>query len=334
MRSYSSASLRQHGVAAKAAIACMCACFSWSTVVQAEPSDLPPEVGYNYDEVETARIIGKNGADRALGSSVSALFNNPANMAAARVYHASAFAQIWPEAKRQSYGAAAVDSVSSSTRVSGGVGATWNRQDPNGVDRTATDLRFALAYPFSERFFLGAGGRFMWLTQNGDGDLGGSYASGGLAREQIVKSIVFDAGLTVKPGGGLSLALVGNNLGEGDSGFQPLSIGGGIGFARDILGIEADLVSDFVTWQETKLRFMLGSEVLVGDHVVVRGGYRYDQGAVSHSGSLGVGYIDRAFSIDLGARHVLAGDRATAVVLSLNYHVESTGLTPTQSETF
>src|SRR6187399_1782894 len=148
MRSNSSASRRQHWPAAKIALACLCACFSWSTVVRADPSDLPPEVGYNYDEIETARITGKNGADRALGSSVSALFNNPANMAASRVYHASAFAQIWPEAKRQSYGVAAVDSVSSSTRVSGGLGATWNRQDPNGVDRTATDLRFALAYPF------------------------------------------------------------------------------------------------------------------------------------------------------------------------------------------
>jgi hypothetical protein len=279
-------------------------------------------------------MVGKDGADRALGSSVSALFSNPANMASSRVYHASAFAQIWPEAARQSYGLVAVDSVSSSTRVAGGIGATWNRQDPDQIDRTWTDLRFGLAYPFSDKFFIGGGGRFLWLSENWAGPLGPSYASGGLDGEQIVKNMTFDVGLTVKPGGGLSLALVGNNLSEGNSGFQPLTIGGGVGFARDIFGIEADVVNDFVTWEQSKLRVMAGSEVLLGDHVVARGGYRYDQGAVSHSASLGVGYIDRAFSIDLGARRVISGEPVTAVVLSLNYHVESSGLTPTSSETF
>jgi hypothetical protein len=310
------------------------ACISWSTVVHAEPSELPPEVGYNYDEIETGRSAGKNGANRALGSSVSALFDNPANMASARVYHAAALLQIWPEAARQSYGMAAVDSVSSSTRVAGGLGATWTRQDPDGVDRTATDLRFALAYPFSEKLFAGAGGRFMWLSQNGAGPLGPSFASAGLDGERILKGFAFDLGLTIKPGGGLSLALVGNNLNGADNGFQPLTLGGGIGYVKDSFGIEADLVSDLVTWDENTVRGMLGAELLLGDHVMTRAGYRYDQGAESHSASLGLGYIDKAFSADVGVRRVLVGDAVTAVVLSFTYHVESTGLTPTPSETW
>src|SRR5262245_4058827 len=82
------------------ALACLSARISWSTVVHAEPSELPPEVGYNYNEIETGRSAGKNGANRALGSSVSALFDNPANMAASRVYHAAALLQLWPEASR------------------------------------------------------------------------------------------------------------------------------------------------------------------------------------------------------------------------------------------
>src|SRR6478735_7809633 len=126
-------------------------------------SKLPPEVGYNYNEVETGRIAGKNGADRVLGSSVSALFDNPANMATSRVYHAAALVQVWPEASRQTYGVGAVDSVGSSSRMAGGFGANWTRQDPDGVDRTASDLRFALAYPVSDKLFIGAGGRFLWL---------------------------------------------------------------------------------------------------------------------------------------------------------------------------
>src|SRR5262245_40553272 len=77
----------------------------------AEPSQLDPAVGYNYGEIETGRTAAVGGAQRALTNSTSALFLNPANMAASRVYHIGALAQIWPEARRQSYGFAAVDSI-------------------------------------------------------------------------------------------------------------------------------------------------------------------------------------------------------------------------------
>jgi opacity protein-like surface antigen len=302
--------------------------------VSAEPSELPPEVGYNYNEHETGKVTGKNGADRALGTSLSALYQNPANMAAARVYHLGALVEVWPEASRQSYGVAAVDSVGSSSHLAGGLGATWTRQDPDGLDRTATDLRFALAFPFSPQFFAGAGGRFLWLSQDGDGPLGPSYASGGLDNEQILKSFTLDLGATLKPAAGLSIGVVGTNLNSSDHGFQPLSFGGGIGYGGSSFALEGDVVADFVTWGETTLRAMLGLELLFADHVAVRGGYRYDQGAESHSGALGLGYIDKAFSLDAGVRRVLSGDAATAVVLSFSYHVESTGLTPTPSDTF
>ncbi len=310
------------------------ACIFQSTVVHAEPSKLPPEVGYNYDQIETGRSAAKSDADRVLSNSVAALFQNPANMATARVYHAAALVQIWPEASRQSYGAAAVDSVGSSSRVAGGLGATWTRQDPDGVDRTASDLRFALAYPLSDKLFVGAGGRFLWLSENGPGPLGQSYAASGLNNDKIVKNFAFDLGLTLKPGSGLSLALVGNNLNGADTGFQPLTIGGGVGWANNRFGIEADVVSDFVTFDKNKLRAMGGLELMLGENAVVRGGYRFDQGLDSHSASLGLGYIDSSFSADLGVRRVLVGDIATAVVLTFTYHVESSGLTPTPSETW
>jgi opacity protein-like surface antigen len=132
----------------------------------------------------------------------------------------------------------------------------------------------------------------------------------------------------------LSFALVGNNLNGADTGYQPLTFGGAIGYAQDKFGIETDVVSDVRTWDKSKVRAMAGADVLLGDSVIVRGGYRYDQGAASHSASLGLGYIDRSFSADIGVRRVLSGDAATAIVLSLTYHVESTGLTPTPNETW
>src|SRR5450432_2085332 len=187
---------------AHAALLCF-ACASVTRGVRADKSQLPPEIGYNYQEIETPRLTATNGATRALSTSTEALFENPANMSIARVYHLSALAQIWPESGRQSYGAAAVDSVGSSARLAGGVGATYNTQDTDGIDRRWTDIRFALSYPLSDQFYVGVGGRYLMLSQNGEGPLGTSLASSGISGQKIVRSITFDAGATFKPSDGL-----------------------------------------------------------------------------------------------------------------------------------
>ena len=265
-------------------------------------SELAPEIGYNYNEIETPRIAGTGGAVRAFSNSIHALFVNPANLASARVYHIGALAQIWPEAGRQSYGAAAVDSVVSNAHIAGGVGATYNLQDLDGIARRWTDIRFALAYPLSEQFFIGAGGRYITLSQDGQGPLGRSLASSGLEDQPILRDITFDAGVTLRPSPQLALSIVGNNLTAPDHSFQPVSIGGGAGVAFGDYSFEADVVGDFVTWEKTTMRAMAGFEALFADHVSARMGYRYDDGASSHALSGGVGYIDRAFNVDAAVR--------------------------------
>ncbi|HVJ20263.1 MAG TPA: hypothetical protein VM686_32835 [Polyangiaceae bacterium] len=301
---------------------------------QAEPSELPPNIGYNYNEIETPRIAGMGGAQRALSNSISALFVNPANMAASRVYHLGALAQIWPEAKRQSYGAGAVDSIVSASRVAGGLGATYNLQDMDGIERKWTDVRFALAFPFSEQFLAGAAGRYMWLSQDGEGQLQSSPASEGLPDKDILKSITFDLGVTVKPSPAFAISVVGNNLSNPDHGFQPMSVGGGLGLTLGDFGLEGDVVSDFGSWDENTLRAMLGGEGLFADHFAARLGYRFDQGAESHAISGGVGYIDRAFDVDIAVRRTVEGDGATAIVFGFSYHLEASGLTPSAGDTF
>ena len=320
--------------AALASIACLGAILAVSRRACAEPSKLSPEVGYNYDEVETARIAGTAGADRAFSNSLSALFINPANLAATRVYHLGAFAQIWPEASRQSYGVGAVDSVVSSARVAGGVGATWNFQDSDGIARKWTDLRFALAYPVSDEFFLGLGGRYMWLSEDGLGPLGTSLASAGLPSKRIVRGFSLDAGATLKPNQHFSLSLVGNNLNNPDTGYQPTSVGGGIGVAFGDFSAEGDIVADFTTWDRTTVRPMLGLEGLFADHFETRLGYRYDDGAKSHGLAGGVGYIERTFDVDISVRRTVVGEGATALVFGFAYHLEATGLTPSSSDSF
>ncbi len=307
-------------------------------VASAEPSSLPPEVGYNYGEIETPRLTAMAGALRAWGSSTEGLFVNPANMSLTRVYHIGAFAQIWPEAARQSYGGAAVDSIVSSTRLAGGLGGTWNRQDPDGVDRTATDLRFALGLPVGERLHFGLGGRYLLLSQDGSPeDAGGigldpSAASGGLRDARIVKSVTFDAGATLKASDSFAIGLVGQNLSDPGHGFQPTTFGGGVGFGTLDFTIEGDVVADFTTWGSTTARAMAGAEYLAGGQFPLRLGYRFDDGAASHAVSGGIGYLDREFSVDLALRRVVSGDVATAVVFGFKYHLESAGVGTSSAE--
>jgi hypothetical protein len=301
---------------------------------RADKSTVPPEVGYNYEEIETPRITATNGATRALSSSTEALFDNPANMSAARVYHLAALAQIWPESKRQSYGAAAVDSVGSSARVAGGLGATYNTQDADGIDRKWTDIRFALSYPFSDSFYMGVGGRYLMLTQDGTGPLGTSAASGGLVGKKIITGFAFDAGATFKPTDGLSLSIVGTNLNNPGNGFQPMGLAGGIGFGKELFSLEGDVAADFTTWDHTTVRAMAGGELLLGDHFPLRGGYRYDDGAKSHSISGGFGYVDTSFGAELAIRRVVSGDPVTAIVFGFSYHLDAGGLSEGENDSF
>lgn len=307
---------------------------AFTSLAHADKSSLAPEVGYNYEEIETPRLTATNGATRALSSSTEALFSNPANMSASRVYHLNALAQIWPESRRQSYGVAAVDSVGSSARVAGGIGATYNTQDSDGINRKWTDVRFALSYPFSEHFYLGVGGRYLRLKQNGEGPLGSSSASSGLSGDYIVNGFGLDAAATIKPTDGLALSVVGSNLNNPGSSFQPTSFGGGIGFGKELFSLEGDVLADFTTWDRTTLRAMAGGEFLAGDHFPLRAGYRYDDGAKSHSLSAGLGYVDAQFGAEVALRRVISGESATAIVFGFSYHLDSGGLTQGETDSF
>jgi hypothetical protein len=318
--------------------------FSRSRNAGADPSSLVPEVGYDYGEVETGRSLAMGGALRALGNGVTGLYVNPANIALTRVYHLQAIAQIWPEARRQSYGASAVDSVTG--RLAGAVGGHYNVLDPDGVDRKWTDARLALAFPLSEHFYAGVAGKYLKLRENGFPPHGfgvpPSLAAAGLDQTAIVENFTFDAGITVKPSDSVFIGVVGSNLTNPGSGFQPLSLGGGLGVGTNDITVEGDVAADFSTYSKvdgsarTTVRAMLGFEYLAADHYPLRVGYRYDQGLATHALSGGVGYIDQQFSVDFAIRHTVSGKDGfapvTAIVIDLQYFLESSGITRSPAE--
>ena len=122
---------------------------------QAAPMSISPEQAYDLGEIPSARAVGMGGALSALGVSTASLYLNPANMAMARVYHLEALAAASPEAQRQTYGLAIVDSVLNGARLSGGVGGTWSELDPSGLHRQWTDVRAAAAMPLGDYFEIG-----------------------------------------------------------------------------------------------------------------------------------------------------------------------------------
>jgi len=297
-----------------------------------------PEVGFNYGEVETGRSAGMGGALRALGNAVTGAYYNPANIALTRVYHLQALAAIGPEARRQTYGVAAVDSVSG--RIAGALSGQYGVLDPDGVRRRWTDVRLALALPLSDKFYVGLTGKYLKLSDSGSPRLGfglpPSFAAAGLADQSTVDNVTFDAGITVKPTEQLAIGVVGANLTNPGHGFQPLTFGGGVGFGSTDVTVEGDLLADFTTFTDstgksrTTVRGMLGLEYLAADHFPLRAGYRYDGGQKTHALSIGLGYIDPQFSVDIALRRTVSGSEpygpATTIIIDLQYFVEATGV--------
>jgi hypothetical protein len=312
--------------------AAACTWFSCAGSVQAAPSSTSIEQGYELGEVQHPRSVALAGAQQVWGGSTTAVFVNPANLALYRVYHLEGLAAFGPEARRQSYGGAVVDS--STSRLAGGFGGTWSQMDTDGIRRQWTDLRLTLAYPLGDRVHLGATGRYLRANQGATrGPFGASLASDGTSTEPIVNEFTFDAGAAVSVTEQLRVAMSGRNLTAAGTGLLPVIVAGGLGWSNQTVTVEGDGLVDFTTFGSARMRLMVGGEVLVADRVPIRAGYRYDAGTKTHGIGAGVGYVDRRFSIELGGRRdIVAANPATTLALGLRFFIDSGGATGPGSE--
>jgi hypothetical protein len=325
--------LRPSAAALRSAIVALLLCASSSA--SADPSEVPPQLGWNYGETDTARSAGMSGALRAIGGGVTAPFMNPANLGLQRVYHIEAIGQFTPEAARHMYGGVIMDST---RRFAGAVSFVGGFQDPEGVDRSSIDVRLALAFAISEQFHVGIGGRYLNLEQQGLGPLGSSRASGGLAdpedpplgRNALVNTGTLDAGITIRATDQLHIGVVGQNLTYPDNGLLPTTVGGGIAFGTDDFSIEVDGLADFNSWEGPSPRVMVGGEYLIAGIVPARLGYRFDymngDDAGSHQLSAGTGYIDTHFAVQAGVRRTVTSPHETVIVLGLAIYLDAFGL--------
>ena len=303
--------------------------FVTSRAALAQPMSTSPELAYDMGNIPNARTLGMGDALNALGVSTPALSLNPANMAMARVYHIEAIAAFSPEAKRQTYGAAVVDSVLNSSRLAGGILGTWSEMDPDAMHRTWTDVRGGAALPLGDHVALGAIGRWLRVEQAvAAGPFAPSLASGGTPGGPIVNTFTFDVGATAAIGDALRIGAVGHNLTNPGTALAPTTGALGLGYGTHDFALEVDGLLDFTTYASVRGRVMAGGELFLADHYAVRAGWRYDAGTGVHTPSLGFGYIDARWSIEVGARHDLIADHAsTFAVLSLRYFYDATGST-------
>jgi hypothetical protein len=294
----------------------------------AEPSSVPPELGYDYGEVETPRAAGVAGAIRATSIGTSAMLANPANMAVGKVYHVGALAQLYPESGRMTFGGAVVDSIISSSGLAGGFYGGWSQQDPDGIRREWTDLRFGLAMPLADILYLGITGRYLNASQKGLGPLGQSKASGGIPEGSIIETVTFEAGATLRPLPEFLISVVGYNLTNQDTSLLPLMGALAVGFTSEDFSLGADMVLESRTYGDSRIRVQGGGELLIADVVPVRLGYRFDQGPESHALAAGVGYLNQKFGIDVAVRRAVVGPEYTAVTFGFTLHIEAMGLSP------
>jgi outer membrane receptor protein involved in Fe transport len=197
--------------------------------------------------------------------------------------------------------------------------------DPDGIKRQFADLRLSVAYPLGDRLSLGVTGRYLRVAQKvSAGPLGASLASDGTREEPIFSEFTFDAGAAVQITENIRAALSGRNLTAPGTALAPLAMAGGIGWSNQTVTIEADSLIDFTTFGSARARAMVGGEVMVADRFPLRAGYRYDAGMKTHAVSLGAGYVDKKFSVELGGRRdVVADHPATLISIGLRFFIDS-----------
>jgi hypothetical protein len=239
-----------------------------------------------------------------------------------------------PEARRQSYGGAVVDSVTN--RLAGGFAGSYSVLDPDGIHRVWTDLRLSLAYPIADKFSVGITGRYLRVDQGvAAGPFGASLASDGTRDGPIFNTFTFDAGITVSPTNELHIGLAAHNLTDPGNGIAPTTVVGGVGYQTHLFALEGDLLGDFTTFDRARPRVMFGGELFLADHVPLRLGYRYDDGLRTHALSTGVGYIDKKWSVELSARRDVVGEHpSTMFSAGLRYFYDSVSAQSDEPDSF
>ncbi|MBI4509760.1 MAG: hypothetical protein HY698_08980 [Deltaproteobacteria bacterium] len=238
-----------------------------------------------------AMALGEALRGAATGSLATSL--NPAGIGLTRAYVIEGILAATPGADAKAAAVSICDSVTA--RVGACIYYDFFRNEPSSGKRRTHEAGIALALPFSESFHVGITQKYVHLT--------GPEGEGGK------KGYLLDAGLVMRAGSMLNLALVGYNLVGSDERYYPLGVGGGISVfpgAKWMISADGQWDLDGETG-----RYGAGLEYFVASSseqgIPLRLGVIYDEkGSATHVTG-GVGFVTSRVALDLAARRQVDG---------------------------
>jgi len=262
------------------------------------------------DSGATTRGLALGTGSRANALGTSAVMYNAANMPLARVYHVESIFGYLAGENAYSIGGVVADSVSNkiaaglSTRALFGGGAR---------PYDGWDARMSLGMPISSSIGIGVSGRYFKLQRS-------NQASSFVTR----KGFTMDVSVRVTPTDGLHIAALGYNLINRHTSLAPTLLGGSVGYSFSTsLSVGADFLADITTFDTVEYLAGGGVELLIGESVPIRLGYRHDTGRELGRVTGSIGYIDQSFGVDLAFQQAVTGhEEGTQILVSIRYQVQ------------
>jgi hypothetical protein len=258
----------------------------------------PPPPGGVPDIAGPRSLALSAGVGLAAGND--GILLNPASTAARRRYSIEAAGFVdrrGSDSVAEILGGSVVDSLSSPVAA----GLSYLRAI--GGDYEGNIVHLALAGPIADKLFLGVAGK--WLS---------------LDATEKVSAATADAGLFWQVGEWLSIGAAGYNLVPiSNEEVAPMGVGAGLTLGNDrVFQITGDWRADLDRAEETKNRYGVGAEVLLGGLVPLRAGWARDELIDTSWWSLGAGIVTRGgIALDVGYRQSLDSTSARTIAASM-----------------
>jgi hypothetical protein len=253
------------------------------------------------------RPLGMGGALRGAATGDAALTLNPSGMSLMRAYVIeAAYAHDRIGSGSSNVGRLSIADSTSGFNIAGGVYYNYLAEEAGGggPKRSGHEGGAALSIPIGEHLFLGGTVKYFRLRSSGAVPAG---------VDPLKKGFTFDAGLTIKPVGSVSIGIVGQNLADLHTDRAPRTVAGGItvGVMSELL-IAADAVLDFTTRRDTGgsgriWHFMGGAEYLFLKRFALRGGGGRRGTTEAGYFAIGASYIAQIGALDVGFQQDLGG---------------------------
>ena len=259
-----------------------------------------------------AKSLAMGGAHRGFGTANDTLIVNPAGMAITRRYNS----QVQYGYNTQDHiSRVLISAVDSSTSpLAAGLGYTREWGNPSGVDLGMNRVYMGLAYALTPGIAFGITGQ----------NARGNFVEDDTRRRQ--NNFNGTAGAMVSLGQRIGLGAVYENFMRiKEDEVMPSTIGLGASVNIFLATLAADYVIDMRRGQKRARTFGVGAEVLVLQHLALRGGYRMGHQTTAKVGPLkkfvtgGLGLVSHQAGLEVSAERGVEHTNEWQIITNLQY---------------